>query len=109
MEVLEEIEEKLKASIDIEKLKSYALNNAKTMMEQNDNEVTAAISKSLGNDLIEYEFLGVTIHLLNSTLCSPYLRIKIELRNERTWVPLGQYDIEYGISGEVQDDYFYLV
>ncbi len=109
MNVLNEIEEKLKASLDIEKLKLYALNSVGRIMNQKDNEVVDAVYETLGKDYIEYQFLGIAIYCFDIGLREPYLRVQIGVSNKRTEIPVAQYDLEYGTCGEVQDDYFYLV
>lgn len=110
MEVLNYFEEKIKSSIDVEGLKKEAEDCFKyTLRNKEGNDVEESLSSVLGKDEFLCQFSGITLHLLNSDSRKPFLRVRLDILNKRSKNYIAWYEVEYGLDGEILDDYFDLV
>ncbi|WBW95235.1 hypothetical protein [Oceanirhabdus sp. W0125-5] len=107
---LKEIEEKFNKHYNFEELKQYIINSTKELINNWETNYLFEYKDELPNNLtfkdLEIEYLCTHLIINNKTRISPFFRVCVQLNNPKTDIGLYQYEIEYGINGEIYDDYF---
>lgn len=110
LEILTSFEEKVKSSIDVERLKEEVEGCFRyTLSNDEHNDVKETLSSVLGKDGFFCKFSGIRLHLLNAYSRKPYILVRLDVLNDRSKQCIALYEVEYGLDGEVKDDYFNLI
>lgn len=107
---IKEIEEEFNKHYNFEEMKQYIIDSAIELINNWESNCLFEDRDELPNDLafndLEVEYCCTHLIINNSTRVSPFFRVCVQLNNPKTGIGLYQYEIEYGINGEIYDDYF---
>jgi len=100
---LQDVKELANKKLDLEKVKNDLIIGFKNLIENNE-DIKEEFDKTHGNENYHLFFNGLIIYLTETR--KPFYRARVEIITNQSKRMLAWYEIEYGWSGEILDDYF---
>lgn len=100
------IEQHFIESVDISKIKDDLVKLFNELINNIENiEILNEINSLAKGEPLVFTFESIKLHLLNQHTRAPYLWARLDISTEASNKPFAWYDLEYGVNGEVLDDY----
>lgn len=106
MKILTLFEEKIKESIERDSLIQKTIDCFYQVIENKEGyDESDGLLLTIRKQDVKCKFSGITAHLLNSDSRKPFLRVKLDIVYLETNIDIAWYEVEYGLDGNILDDY----